>query len=309
MILTVTLNPAIDRNVTTDRLVFEDRGYILSTSETAGGRGINAARVIHSFGGETLAIAPVGGKTGERLECFLKKLEFPVEVVPIENPVRTNLTLSDEQGLTIKLNEKGPELKAEELSQIEEVVAARLDGATWLMLCGSLPPGVPVRYYQRLIRLAQQRGVKVLLDTDGDALRYGTEASPTVVCPNQFEAENLLGTALITRSQWIDAVDRIRQMGPENVVLSLSSEGAVAAYDDSIVLATPPAVDAVCPIGAGDALAAAFTWALDKTGDFEDALRWGVAGGTASAMLPGISFASLDQTREIYQKVEVRKLG
>src|SRR5205814_10067317 len=105
LILTLTINPAIDRNVTADRLVFEDRGYILATSECAGGRGINASRVIHSFGGKTIAIATSGGLTGRRFEELLQTSGFPVQFVHISQEIRTNLTISDKQGLTVKLNE------------------------------------------------------------------------------------------------------------------------------------------------------------------------------------------------------------
>jgi fructose-1-phosphate kinase PfkB-like protein len=95
-------------------------------------------------------------------------------------------------------------------------------------------------------------------------------------------------------------------MGPESVAVSLGSRGAVGAFDDRLIEVIPPRVDAVCPIGAGDALAAALVWAMSQKADFQDALRWGVAAGTASARLPGVTFASLDQTKEVYQQVEVR---
>ena len=135
------------------------------------------------------------------------------------------------------------------------------------------------------------------------------EAGPTVVCPNQQEAERLLNRALITRTHFVEAADRIRHMGPESVVLSLGSFGVIGATRELMLAAVPPRIDAVCPIGAGDALVAAFAWAMTETGEFADALRWGVAAGTASAKLPGVAFASRDQAREIYDQVEVRPVG
>lgn len=306
MIVTLTINPAIDRNVTADRLVFEDRAYILATHESAGGRGINASCVIHSFGGATLAIATAGGQTGERLRQFLCKCGFPVELVPIANDIRENLAITDRQGLTVKLNHPGPPISAEELDRIEDAVRRSLDGATWLMICGSIPPSVPAQFYSKLVKLARERGVRSLLDTDGDALLEGIEAGPAVVAPNQQEAERLLNTALITRGHFLSAAGTIARMGAESVILSLGSRGAVGAFDGKIVEVAPPRIEAVCPIGAGDALAAAFTWAMDQKPDFAEALRWGVAAGTASARLPGLRFASLDETRQILSKVDVR---
>jgi len=306
LIVTLTVNPAVDRSVAADRLVFEDRAYILSSSEGAGGRGINASCVIHDFGGETLAITTSGGPVGARFEQFLKRCGFPVDFVRIRNPIRTNLTITDRQGLTIKLNELGPSIDKPELDQVVEAVRKRLPGAKWLMLCGSLPPDVPADFYAKLIKLAGKAKVKTLLDTDGQALVEGMEARPTVVAPNQQEAERLLSKALIMRSHFLDAAERIRAMGASAVVLSLGSRGAVGAQGDQLIEVIPPRVDAVCPIGAGDALAAAFTWAMAEKDDFADAVRWGVAEGTASARLPGVRFANLEQAREIYAKVEVR---
>jgi len=307
LILTLTVNPAIDRNVAADRLVFEDRGYILSTRESAGGRGINASCVIESFGGQTLAVAVSGGANGARFEEYLRGCRFPVEVVPIRSEIRTNLAITDKQGLTVKLNEAGPRLEPDEVERLEQVVRSKLDQASWLMLCGSLPPGVPADFYARLIEAARQKKVKTLLDTDGDALQAGIQARPTAVAPNQQEADRLLGRALLTRTQFLDAARRMKDLGGESVMLSLGSRGAIGNNAEGLIEVTPPRVDAVCPIGAGDAMAAAFAWAMERRGDFADAVRWGVACGTASARLPGLCFASLQQTEEVYRQVEVRR--
>jgi 1-phosphofructokinase family hexose kinase len=309
LILTLTINPAIDRNVTADRLVFEDRGYITSTDESAGGRGINASHVIHTFGGKTIAIATAGGKSGGRFKRLLECCKFPVEIIPIKNEIRANLTITDAQGLTIKLNEMGPHLGKEEVARVEKKVLALLSKADWLMLCGSLPPGTPSNLYARLIDAARQKGVRTLIDADREALRESVEASPTLITPNQQEAERLLETVILTRTHSLEAVRKLRSMGPEFAVLSLGSRGAMGAAPDVIFEATPPHVDALCPIGAGDALAAALVWAMESGRDFADALRWGVAAGTASTKLPGVRFASLEQTKEIYQKVDVRQVA
>lgn len=306
MILTLTINPAIDRTVSVDRLVFEDRAYIQSRSDSAGGRGINASSVLHAFGAKTLAIATSGGAIGEKFEKLLAKAAFQVKLVRIASDIRINFTITDRQGLTVKLNEQGPSMTGDELARIEKTVEQRLESATWLMLCGSIPPGVPSDFYTKLIRSAREHKVKTLLDTDGDALLHGVETGPTVVTPNQQEAERLLNRALITRAHFIEAATRIKAMGPETVLLSLGGRGVVAVSDNQLLEAIPPRIDAVSPLGAGDALAAAFVWAATKKKDFADCVRWGVAAGTASARLPGIEFANLEQTKEIYKSVEIR---
>lgn len=177
-----------------------------------------------------------------------------------------------------------------------------------MMLCGSLPPGVPSTFYASLIEFAHKKKVKTLLDTDGEALLHGIEARPTVVKPNQAEAERLLGSVLLTRTQYLSAVERIMRMGAECALLSLGSHGVVSATTAGVLEVIPPRVDAISPIGAGDALSAAFVNALEEKLSFPDALRWGVAAGTASAALPGMQFATRAQAAKIYEQTEIRRV-
>src|SRR5690348_4940333 len=154
------MNPAIDRTITVDRLAFDDRAYVLSSKDSPGGRGINAALVIHSFGGGTLAIIPAGGERGRRFEQYMEHAGFPVIAVPVRNDIRLNFTITDRHGLTVKLNEVGPRLDRGEISSVESSVDSQLTGAAWLMLCGSLPPGVPSDFYAQLIVRARKRNVR-----------------------------------------------------------------------------------------------------------------------------------------------------
>ncbi len=308
-ILTLTVNPALDRITTVDRLVFEDRAYIESTTEAAGGRGINAARVLTSFGAKAIAITTSGREVGRKFEERLQADTFGKEIVKIRNGIRINLTISDRQGLSIKLNERGPVLSQGEQDKLLKATEKLLPESSWLMLCGSLPPAMDNHFYTKLLKVATKHKVETLLDTDGEALLHGLEGHPTIVKPNQSEAERLLNTALITRSQLIEAVQRIKGLGAKSVVLSLGSRGAVAATSSEGVLEiTPPAVDALCPIGAGDAMSAAIVWSLDRGDSLGDALRWGVAAGTASALLPGIELANLEQTRKIYGQTSITRV-
>jgi len=308
LIVTLTINPAIDRIFSVDRLAFEDRSYINSIRESAGGRGINSSRVIHSFGGDTLALLISGGDTGKRLEEHLAGCGYPTTTVPIRNAIRTNMTITDTHGLTVNLNEIGPELTASEVTSVERAVRRALGKAAWLLLCGSLPPGVPASFYGKLIAMARKKKVQTLLHADREALREGIAQQPTLVMPNQQEAERLLGRTLLTRSHLLEAAIEIRAMGAESVVLSLGSRGAIGAYADGLLEAVPPSINAVCPIGAGDALTAGYAWSCTHKKNHAEALRWGVAAGTASALLPGMNYATLPQAEEIYRQVEIRRV-
>jgi 1-phosphofructokinase family hexose kinase len=308
LIVTLTLNPAIDRTIGVDHLAFEDRSYIRSCSDSAGGRGLNSSRLIHSFGGETVALTISGGESGARLLGYLRRSGFRSRTVAVRNEIRTNLTITDRRGLTVNLNERGPELTATEVGKIERSVLRSLEHAKWLLLCGSVPPGVPPSLYAKLIGLARKKKVRTLLHASGEALKEGIAARPSVVTPNQSEAERLLDRSLITRSQCLEAAGEIRALGPDSVVLSLASRGAVAAFADGLYEAVPPQIDAVCAIGSGDALTAAYAWRMNKSRPSGvEALRWGVAAGTASALLPGMTFASLAETQAMYKSIEVRR--
>jgi 1-phosphofructokinase family hexose kinase len=307
LIVTLTINPTIDHVISVDRLAFEDRAYINSTSESAGGRGINASMVIHSFGGRTQALLTSGGDTGKRLEAHLTNAGLCFQTVSIEKEIRTNLTITDRHGLTVNLNEAGPELSKAEIARVEKAVKDALTGASWLMVCGSVPPGVPHDFYARLIAAARKKKVKTLLHADADSLRHGIEEKPTVVTPNQQEAARLLGRSLLTRTHYLEAAEAIRSMGPESVVLSVGSRGAVGAFTVGLIEAVPPRVDALCPIGSGDALTAAYTWSIERKSTPVEAMRWAVAAGTATACQPGMRFATLAQTQDIFKQVELRK--
>jgi len=308
MILTLTVNPAIDCTYTTDRISYEDRVYVTSSFEQAGGKGINAAHVIHALGGEVLALATAGGAAGERLKTLVAETRLPVSLIPIRNPIRRNLTISDAQGLTIKLDEAGPEISADEEKHIEAETRDKLPGASWLLLCGSLAPGMSVDFYARLIQMAREKNVKTLLDTGGEALRQGIAARPSMVKPNRLEAERLLNRTLLTRNHAVEAVRAIAAMGVDAVVLSLGSEGAMGVSGNGSYHVLAPEIRQACPIGAGDALAATCIWALARNEPFVEALRWGVAAGTAAAATPGTSFASLSETRKMRERVQVEEI-
>jgi fructose-1-phosphate kinase PfkB-like protein len=183
LILTLTINPAVDRTFQVDHLVFEDRAYIMSQSEAAGGRGLNASRVIHSFGGKTFAILTAGGESGSKIQELLKNDGFRSEVVKYPEPQPHNLTISDKQGLTVKLNEPGLRSKLPNSNRFEEGAGGAHRKGSVAYDLRQPAPGAPAHFYNDLIQMARERGVNTLLDTDGDALLHGLEANPTVVTP------------------------------------------------------------------------------------------------------------------------------
>ena len=214
MIVTLTVNPALDRTLSVDRLAFEDRAYIESRHESPGGRGMNAACVIHSFGGKPLAIFPSGGKNGKCFEELLSGFGYDTVAVPTGHEIRTNLTITDRQGLTVSVNERGPQLgRAGRRSPGE----SRTKESGWRRLADVVRQFASRRAGEFLRPpdrngAAQERAAPCSTPM-ATALREGIEAAPTVVAPNQHEAERLLNRALFTRNHFLEAVAAIRAMG------------------------------------------------------------------------------------------------
>ena len=308
MILTLTLNPAIDLTITTSRIVYDDRTFILSETEHAGGKGINAAQVIYAYGGDVHAIAPIGGDIGQRFARLVAASQIPITLIPVSGETRRNFSITDQQGLTIKLDQPGSKLSDEELRRVEEAVREHLPRASWLMLNGSLPPKAPPEFYARLIRLAREHGVATTLDSSAEALRAGLDAGPTLAKPNRPEAERLLDRTILSEAQAAAAARDIQKMGAARVIVSLGSQGAIGAWEDGLLRAVLPAVQTGCAIGAGDVLAAICVLGLSQQLSFPEAFRWAVAAATAAASQPGLTFAPPDQTELMRAQIELRSI-
>ena len=308
MIVTLTLNPSIDVTLTTERIVYDDHSFVLAEQEHAGGKGVNAAHVIHAYGGKVHAIATCGGERGERFERLLDQAGIERTLILVAGETRRNFAVNDRQGLTIKVDQVGERLHAEDVRSIEQAVTEKLPDADWLLLTGSRPPGVPADFFARMIRLASEQQVPTLLDSSGESLRLGLAAHPAVAKPNRPEAERLLDRTLFSQAQSAAAAREIREMGSDKVLLSLASQGVIAAWEEGLLAAVPPSLETGCPIGAGDVLAATYVWALTQGESFVDALRWAVAAATAAVGRPGLEFAPLSEIELLRERVEIRSL-
>lgn len=308
MIITLTLNPSIDLTLTTDRILYDHHSFILAEEEDAAGKGINAARVIHSYGGKVHAITTSGGHRGENFRKMLDSTGVEHTLIPVQGETRRNVAVTDQNGLTIKVDQVGKHLHPDEVHEIEEILVAKLPDAEWLLLTGSRPPGVPANFFARMIQLAIEHDVQTLLDSSEESLRLGITARPNVTKPNRSEAEQLLGRELLSQTQNTIAANEIRAMGSERVLLSLGDKGVIAAWEKGLIEAVPPSFETGCPVGAGDVLVATYAWAMTQGKSFVDALRWSVAAATTAVRKQGLQFASLDEIEPIRKQVQLRSL-
>lgn len=310
MILTVTLNPAIDRTIWIEGLSPGDLHRVRRSQTDVGGKGINVSRALRGWGSKTQVVAVLGGENGSVIQRTLEAEGLSGAFIMLEGESRTNIKVIEEPtGRMTELNEAGPGLKAAGLDDVAAAIVERLGAARWLVLSGSLPPGAPTDAYRRLIEAAKARrpDLPVALDTSGAALRLGLQGAPSLIKPNRDEMEQLLGRRLgDDPGQWKRAADEVRAKGIDRVVLSLGAQGALFAggADEGSLWARSEPVKVASPTGCGDTLLAATLFALCQGWTWERCARFAVAAATAAATLPGTAFPSLEQIGEMEPRVK-----
>ncbi|MFF0122726.1 1-phosphofructokinase [Micromonospora arida] len=284
MIVTVTLNPSLDRAVEVDSLT---RGEVIRAATAhldPGGKGVNVSRALLANGVPSVAVLPSGGDEGNQLIRLLKAEGVEVLAVSISGRTRSNITLAEPDGTVTKINEPGPAMCSAEFHEVIDRVLARASGADWVVLCGSVPPGLPADAYAQLCRKLRAAGVRVAVDTSGPALREAALAGATVLKPNRDELAEVVGTPLKDLGDVVDAAQCLRAWGAGTVVASLGADGAVLVDAEGVRTGTCPVARPRSAVGAGDALLAGF---LAAGAQGAAALAEGLAWGAAAVSLPG----------------------
>ncbi|MFF4785009.1 1-phosphofructokinase family hexose kinase [Streptomyces griseorubiginosus] len=281
MILTVTLNTALDITYRVRSLRPHTSHRVTEVVERPGGKGLNVARVLAALGHEVTVTGFTGGATGRTVQEQLTAVPGLVDaLVPVTGATRRTIAVVDERsGDTTQLNEPGPTVSAAEWSAFQEAYEDLVPSVSAVALCGSLPPGVPVGAYAALICTAKAAGVPVLLDTSGEALRRGVAARPDIVKPNADELAELTGSHDPLR-----ATQDTRRRGARAVVASLGRSGLLAATPEGRWRATPPAPVHGNPTGAGDAVVAGLLSALVENLPWPDRLTRATALSAAAVM-------------------------
>jgi 1-phosphofructokinase family hexose kinase len=309
MIYTLTLNPAIDRELTVNAVEFDAVLQATDSQVDFGGKGFNVSRLLKSMGMPSTAIGFVGGRAGEQMRAGLKLLDITTDFVWVSEETRTNISIvTQSHDHYIKVNEKGPlvdEAKQRELLSKIESIARTGD---WWVLAGSLPPGVPDSFYAQITEILNHSQSITILDTTGESLRLGCEAKPFLVKPNAEEACRLTGLPVENTLQVVLAANEIRKMGAQNVVISLGKKGALLQTAEGNWLVHSPKIKEKNPIGAGDSMVGGLVWALAQGHPLKEALGWGAASGAATASMSGTEVGSRALIEELFHKVEYESL-
>lgn len=310
MIATVTLNPALDKCVFVDHLQPNDTNRICKVEVDAGGKGINASRVLKELGNETITLGFIGGHTGRYIEHVLKLDGIHTSFTIIDADTRTNIAIQEASGAPpTSLNEPGPLITADELNKLTVHVKEIASKSKLMIFGGSLPSGIPANIYQTLIESVKQTGVKTILDSDGEPMRMGMQASPFMIKPNRDEVKRLVGIDIQSLDDAKKALNLLAEFGVQVIVISMGAKGAVAASSDGIWHAVPPDVIVVSTIGSGDSMVAGMSHVFADNGTLEDALRWGSAAGSATAMTNGAEICKQSQVIDLLDKVMIEKIG
>lgn len=291
MIVTLTLNPSLDRSIEVGKLVVGDVNRATSAHLDPGGKGVNVSRALLANGVASRAVVPCGGDEGGQLIRLLVAEGVDVRAVPIAGNTRSNITLTEPGGTTTKINEPGPQLSPAEFSAVIDQVlnAAGDDGV--VVACGSNPPGLPVDAFAEFCkRILGQPGMRLVVDTSGPALRAAAQAGATLVKPNREELADIVGRPLASMKDVIEAAQELRSWGAGAVLASLGADGAMLVTAGGVIAGDAPVTRPRSSVGAGDSLLAGFIAAggtENHDGSGQAALAEALAWGAAAVSLPG----------------------
>jgi 1-phosphofructokinase/tagatose 6-phosphate kinase len=312
MIVTVTLNAAIDRTLTVPNFQRGQRHRASAGVTLAGGKGINVARALKGLGVPVVATGLVGGTTGSRIVEELTAEAILNDFVHIEGESRTSTAVVDPTGGTYtEINEWGPSVRPEELEMLREKLRYLTQDAEFVVFAGSLPRDVDTDFYADATRELAKRHVPTVLDTEGEPLRLGVEAEPFLVSPNQTEAEGLVGQEFHDEEDFLLALDSIAERGARNVLIT-TEYGALALLREEReahhLRALAPRIDPVSTVGSGDVLLAAFLAARHAGRSNLESLRAAVAAGAASTLEIGAGRFDPRQAGRLQAGVELSEL-
>ena len=312
MIVTVTLNAAIDRTLAVPNFQLGQRHRASQGLTLAGGKGINVARALKRLDVPVVATGLAGGRTGTRIVEELTSEAILNDFVRIADESRTSTAVVDPTTATYtEINEWGPHVEPEELEILLEKISYLARGADMVVFSGTLPRGVDEPFYADAIRELNRRHVRAVLDSEGTPLRLGVEAEPFLVTPNQREAEGLVGQEFRDDEDYLMAVDRIADMGARNVLITSETRSFGLFREDRKRMrlrAVAPQVEPVSGVGAGDVLLAAFLAARRTDRPLDDSLRAAVAAGAASTLEVGAGRFEPREAARLQSSVDVREL-
>ncbi|WP_368396080.1 1-phosphofructokinase [Streptococcus gallolyticus] len=303
MIYTVTLNPSIDFIVRLDSLALGSVNRMTSDDKFAGGKGINVSRILKRLDIENTATGFIGGFTGRFVKDGLVDEGIATKFVEVSEDTRINVKVK--AGEETEINGAGPHISTEKLEELEAILAG-LSSEDTVVFAGSAPSSLGNQVYNTLIPIAKKAGAEVVCDFEGQTLLDALNYQPLLVKPNNHELADIFGVELNGLADIEKYAREILAKGAKNVIISMAGNGALLVTPEAAYFAKPIKGTVKNSVGAGDSMVAGFTGEYVKSGDPIEALKWGVACGTATTFSDDLATAEF--IKETYQKVEVEKL-
>lgn len=310
MIITVTMNPAIDKTVEIDQLLPGGLNRIRKVEYDAGGKGINVSKTIRELGGTSIATGFLGGNAGKTIQSVLGKKEIGNDFIQVDGETRTNTKVFEKNGAVTELNEPGPVISEDQIHALLQKLEDYADDHTLFVLAGSIPAGVDRNIYAEITRLVHKKGAKVLLDADGELFRNSLEAVPDIIKPNRVELEEYAGFDYrASQEELLNLARKIRQKGIGTVAVSMGKSGAMLVKDGYEVRCPALSVKAHSTVGAGDAMVAALAYSWDQGLDDDALTRLCIATSAGAVTTIGTKPPTRELVDQLAEQVIIERIG
>lgn len=310
MITTVTLNASVDKLYLVESVSPQTVMRVKEVHNTAGGKGLNVARVAALAGERVRAVGFLGGFAGGYISAMLKDQGIETDFTQISGETRSCINIRDlSTGKHTEFLEPGAQITREDLNAFLKVYRRAVAESEVIAISGSVPQGTPLEFYGELVRMAREAGRLVLLDTSGGLLVRGVKAAPTLVKPNSDEIAQLLGAPAGSREELIAAAQRLHSEGIPIVAVSLGKDGVLVACAEGIFQGTTPDIPVVNTVGCGDSMVAGFAVGLARKWPVEETIRFASAVSTANALTMETGFFRQEDLDRLHNQIEVIKLN
>ncbi|SHJ07841.1 fructose-1-phosphate kinase [Dethiosulfatibacter aminovorans DSM 17477] len=308
-VLTLTLNPALDKTVEIDSLETGGLNRINEGRIDAGGKGINVAKVLKNLVVDVRTTGIVAGHQGRRLLAYLDELGIESKFLEIEGETRTNLKVFDRSKSEItEFNEKGPFVSEDDLKRFDILLDRVLNDVEVFILSGSIPPGIKTDIYKKYIEKAKKRDIKTILDAEGELFRKGLEAKPYAVKPNIHELEQLFGRTYSRDEEVVEDIKKLIGGGVELVVVSMGGDGSIIANETETYRVRPFPIEVKSTVGSGDSMVAALSYSIMNNHEIEFIAKWITSAGTMTATKEGTQVCNFEDIRKNLDKVSIEKI-
>lgn len=309
MIISVTLNPAVDLSLDVPDWEEGAVNRAASVEKFVGGKGINISRVLGMLNIPTTALTIVGSDSVNQFQRLARLTKVPIVYISVPGEIRTNIHIADSRtGRILKVNQSGSAVDEIHFNHFKLLFKQHLRKSRYVGIGGSLPPGLDVGAYGELVAIARNADVPVLLDAVGEPLLAALEEKPLIVKPNRHELETTLGAKLKTTADIIEAARELQERGARGVVVSDGGSQVLGLWDREVYTCKPPKITVVGPTGAGDSLAAGILAGLNEGLPFPRALKKGVATSTATCLTPEGQLARIEDVERLEGSVGVKDL-